>query len=120
MLRIGDRQVPGPSRVQITKIMDLPGINAIAIRGIAAPGADLLFEIAVNGDDLGLGQVFNTSNAFCRIRQVFTGPQTGNWRPRRGARSGSQFGLGLALGFRSVSSHGNTSSRLVLPQVYTQ
>jgi hypothetical protein len=47
--------------------MDMPRVNAIPIRRVAAAGAGLLFEIAVNRDDLRFGQIFNALNVFRRI-----------------------------------------------------
>jgi hypothetical protein len=72
MLRVRDEQIAGSAADSVSQIVQRPNDNPKPIGSVAAQRTRLTLVVAAALDDLRLWEVFNTGDAFGRIREVLS------------------------------------------------
>jgi hypothetical protein len=77
MLRVDEVDVAGPTGNQVADIMQDSSAGSAAKTGFATKRARSMREVPSAANDLGLGQIFGSRDAFRGVRQILSGSRHG-------------------------------------------
>jgi len=78
VLRIGELDITGPSRHQVSHVVKETLDASQSVGASATTWARAAFVVPATCNDPGLGQVFDTRNSLCNVGKVFTGSRHGD------------------------------------------